>query len=287
MFLSANEQVSVDDLLHGIVTLSGNDACVVLAEGVSGTEPAFAELMNRNARKLGLTRSHFGNSMGWPDGGVTHVSARDLASLAEATIRDFPDLYKRFYTRTEMTWGTTMGGKDISQANRNPLLGRIEGADGLKTGHTEEAGFGFTGSAVQNGRRLVMVVAGLSSFNKRISESVRFMEWGLNSWRSVKVAPKGKQLGTAKVQLGDATSVGLLAPSDLAVTVPAGLGSEMKLAIAYNGPVKAPFKRGQHIADLVVRVPDMPEQRIPLAAAADVGAAGFFDRVGAGFRHIF
>jgi len=287
MFLAVNEQVSVNDLLEGIITLSGNDACAVLAEGISGTEPAFTDLMNRNAKKLGLTNSHFGNSMGWPDGGVTHVSARDLAKLAEATIRDFPDLYKRFYARTNMTWGKTMAGHDISQDNRNPLLGRVEGADGLKTGHTEEAGFGFTGSAQQDGRRVVMVLTGLTSFNQRISESVSFMNWGMHAWRLVKVAPKGKQLGTAKVQLGNAASVGLVAPQDLAVTVPAGLGSEMKLAIAYDGPIKAPFKAGQHIADLVVRVPDMPEQRIPLAAAADVGAAGFFDRVGAGFRHLF
>src|SRR5579871_4971269 len=237
MFLSVNEQVSVNDLLEGIITLSGNDACAVLAEGISGTEPAFTDLMNRNAKKLGLTNSHFGNSMGWPDGGVTHVTARDLATLAEATIRDFPDLYKRFYARPNMTWGRTMGGHDISQDNRNPLLGRVEGADGLKTGHTEEAGFGFTGSAQQGGRRVVMVLAGLTSFNQRISESVSFMNWGLHAWRLVNVAPKGKQLGTAKVQLGDATSVGLVAPNDLAVTVPAGLGREMKLAVAYDGPI--------------------------------------------------
>ncbi len=287
MFLSVNEQVSVNDLLEGIITLSGNDACAVLAEGISGTEPAFTDLMNRNAQKLGLTNSHFGNSQGWPDGGVTHVTARDLATLAEATIRDFPDLYKRFYGRPNMTWGKTMGGNDISQDNRNPLLGRVEGADGLKTGHTEEAGYGVTGSAQQEGRRVVMVLAGLNSFNQRISESVSFMNWGMHAWRLVKIAPKGKQLGTAKVQLGDATSVGLVAPQDLAVTVPAGLGSDLKYAIAYEGPIKAPFKAGQHIADLVVRTPDMPEQRIPLAAAADVGAAGFFDRVGAGFRHLF
>ncbi len=286
MFLTVNEQVSVNDLLEGIITLSGNDACAVLAEGISGTEPAFTDLMNRNAKKLGLTNSHFGNSMGWPDGGVTHVTARDLATLATATIRDFPDLYKRFYARPNMTWGKTMGGNDISQDNRNPLLGKVEGADGLKTGHTEEAGYGFTGSAQQEGRRVVMVLAGLDSKAARASESISFMNWGLHAWRLVRLAPKGKQLGTAKVQLGNAGSVGLVAPRDLAMTVPAGLGSEMKFSIAYNGPIKAPFKAGEHIADLVVRIPDMPEQRIPLSAAADVGAAGFFDRVAAGFHHL-
>jgi D-alanyl-D-alanine carboxypeptidase (penicillin-binding protein 5/6) len=287
MFLSANEQVSVNDLLEGIITLSGNDACAVLAEGISGTEPAFTDLMNHNAEKLGLTKSHFGNSMGWPDAGVTHVTARDLATLATATIRDFPDLYKRYYGRPQLTWGKTMGGSDITQANRNPLLGRVEGADGLKTGHTDEAGYGFTGSAQQDGRRVVMVLAGLPSFNQRISESVSFMNWGLHAWRLVRIAPKGKQLASAKVQLGNADSIGLVAPKDLAVTVPAGLGSEMKVSVAYNGPIKAPFRAGQHIADLVVRVPGMPAQSIPLVAAADVGAAGFFDRVGAGFHHLF
>ena len=286
MFLSVNEEVSVNDLLEGIITLSGNDACAVLAEGISGTEPAFTDLMNHNAQKLGLTRSHFGNSMGWPDGGVTHTTARDLATLAIATIREFPDLYKRYYSRTEMTHGKTMGGNDINQANRNPLLGRVEGADGLKTGHTDEAGYGFTGSAQQDGRRVVMVLAGLDTFNHRISESVSFMNWGLHAWRLLKVAPKGKQLATARVQLGNANSVGLVAPQDLAVTLPAGMGSEMKLSVAYNGPIKAPFKAGEHIADLVVRVPGMPAQSIPLAAAADVGAAGFFDRVAAGFHHL-
>jgi D-alanyl-D-alanine carboxypeptidase (penicillin-binding protein 5/6) len=180
-----------------------------------------------------------------------------------------------------------MGGSDITQANRNPLLGRVEGADGLKTGHTDEAGYGFTGSAQQDGRRVVMVLAGLPSFNQRISESVSFMNWGLHAWRLVRIAPKGKQLASAKVQLGNADSIGLVAPKDLAVTVPAGLGSEMKVSVAYNGPIKAPFRAGQHIADLVVRVPGMPAQSIPLVAAADVGAAGFFDRVGAGFHHLF
>jgi hypothetical protein len=161
MFLSTGENVSVENLLKGIVTLSGNDACVVLAEGISGTEQTFTDRMNQQAKKIGLNNSHFGTSNGWPDNGVTYVTARDLAHLASATIRDFPDLYKRFYSLRSFTWGKTLGaGADITQANRDPLLGRVAGADGLKTGHTDEAGYGFTGSAEQNGRRLVMVVAG-------------------------------------------------------------------------------------------------------------------------------
>ncbi len=171
MFLSVNEQVSVENLLHGIVTLSGNDASVVLAECIAGTEQAFAGQMNALAQKLGLKNSHFGNSNGWPDEGVTYVTARDLATLARATVERHPDLYRKFYSQTSFTWGKTLGaGQDITQQNRNPLLGKVQGADGLKTGHTEEAGYGFTGSANQNGRRLIEVVAGLDSWNARVQE---------------------------------------------------------------------------------------------------------------------
>jgi D-alanyl-D-alanine carboxypeptidase (penicillin-binding protein 5/6) len=288
MFLSPGEQVSVANLLHGIVTLSGNDACVVLAEGISGTEPAFVALMNQDAKKIGLANSRFGNSNGWPDAGVTYVTARDLATLAEATVRDHPQLYKTFYSQREFTWGKTLGaGTDITQANRDPLLGRVEGADGLKTGHTDEAGYGFTGSAQQGNRRLVMVVAGLTSFNQRISESVSFMNWGFHAWKSTPLVAKGRRVQTAEVQLGDKSEVGLVAPQDLAVTVPSGLGSEVKVRVVYAGPIRAPIAAGQHIADLVVATPDMPLQRLPLVADSAVGKAGFFGRVGAGFRWLF
>ena len=183
MFLSVNEQVSVENLLHGIVTLSGNDASVVLAECIAGTEQAFAGQMNALGKQLGLKNSNFGNSNGWPDEGVTYVTARDLATLAKASVERHPKLYKQFYGQPSFTWGKTMGaGAAITQGNRNPILGKVAGADGLKTGHTEEAGYGFTGSAEQNGRRLVMVVAGLDSFNNRIVESTRLMEWGFNAW---------------------------------------------------------------------------------------------------------
>lgn len=287
MFLSPGEQVSVANLLLGIITLSGNDACVVLAEHISGTEPAFVALMNRRAQELGLKNSHFGTSNGWPDGGVTYVTARDLATLASATIQNFPTLYKQFYSRTNFTWGKTLGtGADITQANRDPLLGRVAGADGLKTGHTEESGYSFTGSAEQNGRRLVMVLSGLTSFNQRIEQSVSFMNWGLHAWQSKPLFPKGKQVATAPVQLGNARMVGLVAPRDLAVTLPAGMGSDMKVSVSYDGPVKAPFKAGTHVADLIVRTPDGPPQVMPLVAATDVGEAGFFDRVWAGLRRL-
>ena len=276
MFLSPGEQVSVRDLLFGIVTLSGNDACVVLAEGISGTEPAFVALMNRMRDKLGMKGSNFGTSNGWPDNGVTHVTARDLATLAEATIRDFPDLYKTFYSRREFTWGKTMGGADITQANRDPLLGNVEGADGLKTGHTDEAGYGFTGSAEQNGRRLVMVIAGLDSMAARREQSIALMNWGFHAWKAKPLFKQGQKVDVAPVQVGAENEIALVAPRDLAVTVPAGLGGEMKVSVAYDGPIKAPIKQGQHIADLIVRTPDTPPQMMPLVAEKDVPEAGFF-----------
>jgi len=287
MFLSAGEQVSVANLLYGIVTLSGNDACVVLAEHISGTEQSFAERMNRVAAQIGLKNSHFGNSNGWPDSGVTYVTARDLATLAEQTITNYPQLYKQFYSRRDFTWGKTMGGNAITQANRDPLLGRVAGADGLKTGHTDEAGYGFTGSAEQNGRRLVMVMAGLTSFNQRADESVNFMNWGFRAWQAKPVAAKGKQVGTAQVQMGDASEVALVAGQDLKVTIPAGLAPELSAKVVYQGPIKAPIKAGQHVADLVVTSPDVPAQRLPLVAAADVGEAGFFGRAWAGLTSFF
>lgn len=285
MFLSPGEQVSVANLLFGIVTLSGNDACVVLAEQISGTEQAFVALMNRRAKEMGLANSNFGNSNGWPDEGVTYVTARDLATLAEKTIDEHPKLYKTFYSRPSFTWGKTMGsGQEITQANRDPLLGRVAGADGLKTGHTEEAGYGFTGSAEQNGRRLVMVMSGLTSFNQRIEQSVSFMNWGFRAWQAKPVVGKGKKVQTAEVQLGDEREVGLVAPKDLTVTIPAGLGSDLKTKVVYAGPIKAPFKKGDHIADIVVTGPDMAPQKLPLVADRDVGKAGFFDRILAGLR---
>lgn len=288
MFLSPGEQVSIANLLFGIVTLSGNDACVVLAEHISGTEQAFVALMNRRAKEMGLNNSHFGTSNGWPDGGVTYVTARDLATLAEKTIEEHPKLYKTFYSRPSFTWGKTMGsGEAITQANRDPLLGRVAGADGLKTGHTEEAGYGFTGSAEQNGRRLVMVLSGLTSFNQRVDQSVTFMNWGFRAWQAKPLVAKGRKVQTAEVQLGDAREVGLVAPKDLTVTVPAGLGADLKTKVVYQGPVKAPFKKGDHIADLVVTGPDMVPQKLPLVADSDVGEAGFFGRMMAGLRWLF
>lgn len=289
MFLSPGEQVSVRNLLHGIVTLSGNDASVVLAECIAGTEPAYVARMNAEAKRLGMTNTNYGNTTGWPDEGVTYTTARDLARLAEATIQETPELYKEFYGQESFTWGRTMGGgQPITQSNRNPLLGKVQGADGLKTGHTEEAGYCFTGSAEQDGRRLVMVLAGLPSWNSRVDESVRFMNWGFRSWKSQPLFKRGTRIAQAKVQLGDAGEIGLVAPRDLAVTLPAGIASgNINVKVVYDGPIKAPIKAGQHIANLVVTTGDTEPQQMPLVAEKAVGEAGFFDRVWAGLASFF
>jgi D-alanyl-D-alanine carboxypeptidase (penicillin-binding protein 5/6) len=289
MFLSPNEQVSVENLLKGIVTLSGNDASVVLAECISGTEQAFTQQMNALGKKIGLTSSHFGTANGWPDNGVTYVSARDLATLARYEIENHHKLYKQFYSLPSFTWGKTLGSnKDITQANRNPILGVVPGADGLKTGHTDEAGYGFTGSAEQNGRRLIEVVAGLDSWNARVSESKRLMEWGFGAWQAKPLFQAGAKVGTAGVQLGSSSEVTLVAPRNLAVTVPAGLvaGGATTMKVRYQGPIAAPIKKGDHVADLVITTTDTPPQVVPLVAGEDIGQAGFFGRVWLGLKQL-
>ncbi len=280
MFLGVGDQVSVRELLHGIVTLSGNDACVVLAEGIAGTEPAFVELMNKRAKELGMSNSRFGNSNGWPDEGVTVVTARDLAKLGSATVNNFPKLYDAFYGQDAFEWN------GITQSNRNPLMGKVAGADGLKTGHTEEAGYGFTGSAEQKGRRLVSVLAGLDSYRGRIDESVKFMNWGFNAWEPKKLFDKGTKVQTAEVQLGDSSSVSLVAPKDLFATIPKASDGQISMKVTYRGPIKAPIAKGQPIATLVVTTTDAGKQSVPLVAGEDVGEAGFFDRVWAGLKSL-
>ncbi|WP_417610446.1 D-alanyl-D-alanine carboxypeptidase family protein [Parasphingorhabdus sp.] len=280
MFLGVGDQVSVRELLHGIVTLSGNDACVVLAEGIAGTEPAFVQLMNKRAKELGMSKSRFGNSNGWPDEGVTVVTARDLAKLASATVNNFPKLYEAFYGQDAFEWN------GITQSNRNPLMGKVAGADGLKTGHTEEAGYGFTGSAEQKGRRLVSVLAGLDSYGGRIAESVKFMNWGFKAWEPKKLFDKGTRIQNAEVQLGDSSTVSLVAPKDLFATIPKASDGNISMKVTYNGPIKAPIAKGQPIATLVVTTADAGRQMVPLVAGEDVGEAGFFDRVWAGLKSL-
>jgi len=288
MFLAANEQVSVENLLKGIVTLSGNDASVVLAECIAGTEPAFTDQMNALAHKLGMNNSHFGTANGWPDEGATYVTARDLATLAKATIEHHPKLYKEFYGLPNFTWGQTMGGNAITQENRNPILGHVPGADGLKTGHTDEAGYGFTGSAEQNGRRLIEVLAGMKSWNERVQQSTRLIQWGFNAWQDKPLFKQGAVVAKAEVQMGSSSEVPLVAPGDLAVTIPAGLSltRQMHVKVQYDGPIKAPIKKGDEIAQLVVTTGDTAPQVVPLVAGEDVGEAGFFGRAWIGLKSL-
>ncbi len=244
--------------------------------------------MNELARRIGLNNSHFGTANGWPDEGRTYVSARDLATLARYEIENHFALYKKFYSQPSFTWGKTLGsGQDITQANRNPILGHVPGADGLKTGHTDEAGYGFTGSADQNGRRLIEVVAGLPSWNARVEESTRLIQWGFNAWTAKPLFQAGAKVGSAKVQLGSASEVTLVAPRNLAVTVPSGLASgATAMKIRYQGPIAAPIAKGDHIADLVITTPDTGEQVVPLVAGEDVGKAGFFGRIWLGLKSL-
>lgn len=286
MFLGVNDQPTIKDLLHGVITLSGNDASVVLSEAIAGTEENFADLMTKTAKRIGMKNSRFGNSTGWPDEGKTMVTARDLGTLGKRLSDDFPKLYKDFFGLTEFTWGKTNSGDPITQPNRNPLLGKIAGADGLKTGHTEEAGFGFTGSAEQEGRRIISVLAGLNSYGGRSSESVKFMNWGFNAWETKALFKKGAKVQSAEVQLGNSSSVDLIAPKDLFATLPKGSDSKLSMKVRYNGPIKAPIAKDQQIATLIVSTGDAGTQSMPLVAAEAIDEAGFFGRAWAGLKSL-
>ncbi len=281
MFLSPNEQVSVENLLHGTITLSGNDAAITLAEGIAGSEAAFVARMNVMAKKLGMKDSRFGTPNGWPDEGRTLTTARDLALLGARSVNDYPTLYHKFYGQNEFRWG------NVTQADRNPILGKIKGADGLKTGHTDEAGYCFTGTAEQAGRRIMMVVAGLDSFNSRITESTHFMQWGFDAWSSKPVFKKGAFIANVPVQLGSESRIDLMAPRNLAVTIPANETMNYTAFVRYNGPIKAPFKKGDAVAELVIKLSDGTEQVTPLLATASVNKAGFFGRAWNGLKSIF
>ena len=277
MFLGNMSQTTVADLLEGIVTVSANDGCVVLAEGVAGSVPAFTAMMNAEAKKLGLRNTHYNTPNGWMDEGQTWVSAADLAKLSMALITRHPALYKRFYGHHQ----ATLGG--ITQANHNPLYGHTEGADGVKTGFTNEAGYGLVGTAVRDGRRLMMVVGGYDRPNDRAEQSRALLEWGFAAWTSQRLYRAGAHLGEAAVQGGGARSVGLVAPHDLALTLPAGASGKPSLAIRYKGPVRAPIAKGQPIATLVVRVAGQPDEALPLVAADEVAKGGVLARLRDGF----
>lgn len=278
MFLKPNEQVSVADLLHGVATLSGNDAAVILAEGIAGKEAAFIDQMNATAERLGMRNSHFATSNGWPDNGRTFTTAHDLALLGKRTVHDFPDLYRQFYGFRAFRWN------GVRQPNRNPVLGRIVGADGIKTGHTNEAGYCFTGTAQQKGRRLMMVIAGLPSNTARVEESVKLLNWGFDAWRSRPLYKAHSKVATLPVQLGRETRVGVLAPHSLALALPARGAPRYRLFVRYSGPVKAPFNKGVELAQLVAKFENGHEQTMPLVAANAVRKANFFGRAWSGAK---
>jgi D-alanyl-D-alanine carboxypeptidase (penicillin-binding protein 5/6) len=278
MFLNTLDRPTVEDLLRGVIVLSGNDSSVVLAEALSpdGTEAGFAELMNERALEIGLTESHFVNSTGWPADGHL-MSMRDLGLLAERIIEDFPELYEMF-AEEEFAYD---GRAPANTQNRNPILGVVEGADGLKTGHTEEAGYGFVGSAEQDGRRVIFVVTGLPSMAARRTESERILNWAFRQFALRDAAEAGTRIGEAEVWMGSSPRVGLTVPEDLRVLVP--LTGTVEARIAYEGPVEAPITAGQEIASLVLEREGMPEMRLPLVAEADVPRGGFVPRVTTAF----
>lgn len=262
MFVPLNESVRVEDLLHGVVVQSGNDACIVLAEGVSGTEAAFVEEMNKKAKELGMTGSHFVNSTGWPDDGHL-MTAKDLAILANRIINDFPEYYPN-YSVPEFTYN------NIKQYNRNRLLGNDIGVDGLKTGHTEVAGYGITLSAKQGDRRLILVINGLESDNARVKEGDLLLRYGFREYQNKNVVSAGKVIAKANVWLGAQKQVGLAAAKDVKITLPAGSNAEVSYMLRYKGPLAAPIKKGDQVAELEVSWPEGMPQTVPLVATEDV-----------------
>lgn len=278
MFVDLGAKVKVEDLIQGIVVQSGNDACIVVAEGLGGTEEAFAEKMNQKAKEIGLEHSTFKNATGWPD--PEHLmTARDLSILARRTIADFPQYY-HYYGEIDFTY------HGIKQGNRNPLLYKDLGADGLKTGHTDEGGFGLTGSAKRGDRRLIMVLNGLPTMKSRFEESERVMEWGFREFDNYTVFKKDAAVSEAEVWLGDQAMVPLVTESDLKVTLPKKSRHGMKVTVKYDGPIPAPIAKGTKLAKLVIDAPEMPPMEIPLVAGADVGKLGFSGRVVAALKHV-
>ena len=276
MFIAEGEVVSVENLIRGVVVQSGNDAAVALAEALSGTESAFAELMNQRAAELGLENSHFANATGWPDP-EHRMSVRDLATLAELIITRFPDMYE-YFAEEEMTWA------DIKQQNRNPLLGLGIGADGLKTGHTENAGYGLVASAERNGRRVIVVVAGLESSGQRSQEAERLINWAFRAFDTRTLFKAGEPLGSADVWLGAKSAVPVAPVRDVIVTAPYGQLGEAQVALVYDGPVAAPIAAGQRIGHIEIRIPDLPVTRVPVEAVEPVGEGGLLARMqGAGW----
>lgn len=282
MFLDETDRPTVESLIKGIIVQSGNDACIVVAEGLAGTEDAFARQMNTMAPQIGLTNSTFANSSGWPD--PTHrMSMKDLGTLATHLITEFPEYYK-YFALEEYDFD---GRSPSNRFNRNPVLGLGLGADGLKTGHTEEAGYGLVGSAVQGDRRIVFVFTGLQSQADRRQEAEAMINWGFRQFVEKSLAKAGDVVMEIPVWLGDHQRLNAVAESDIELLVPAIGGDTVETRVEYRRPLEAPIAAGQEVAELVVIAADMPEKRIPLVADRDVIRGGFLPRIRASAYVLF
>ncbi len=281
MFLQEGERVSVEELLRGIIVLSGNDACVVIAEALSGTEARFARDMTMRAQQLGMTNSTFMNSNGWPKPGH-RMSMRDLGLLANRLITDFPQFYPMFAER-EFLFDPN---ESSNRFNRNPLLALNIGADGLKTGHTQEAGYGLVGSAKQGERRVSFVISGLDSTAARARESEAIVNWAFRQFSQKTLGTAGTRLADAPVSMGAAPSVGLELAQDLTALMPISVNTTLEGEIIYAGPFRAPVAKGDPLAELVIARDDLPELRVPLVASETVAAGGFLVKVSAAARHL-
>ncbi len=281
MFLNETDRPTVDELIHGMIVNSGNDACVVVAEGLAGSEEAFAAQMTERGRALGLENSTFANSSGWPDP-KQRMSMKDLGLIGLRLIEEFPQYYPVF-AQTEFNY------KDRAPANannRNPLLKLGIGADGLKTGHTTEAGYGLVGSVKQGDRRIVFAISGLTSEIERAEEAERIATWAFRQFALKTVAKSGVRMAEAVVFMGDTASVGLVPAEDVRLLVPAMVQDGLQAEVVYSGPLTAPIAKGAQVAELVISVPGLPEHRIPLVADADVGRGGFITRITTAARHL-
>lgn len=276
MFLEINSTVSVRDLLRGAIIVSANDACIVLAEGMFGSEEAFVAEMNRRAQALGLQSARFRNSTGLPD--PDHViSSADLARLARHLINAYPEIY-RIYSERDFTYNRR------TQQNRNPLLGAFAGADGVKTGHTDASGYGLIGSALLNGQRRIVVFNGMRTMAERRSEGLRLMRAAFHDFSISRLAAAGEQVGEAQVWLGSRRAVPLVAQSDIIIGGPRGVQTGLSARIVYDGPLRPPLREGDVVARLVVEGPGFETQEFPLAAGRRIGRANWFSRAWEGLR---
>ncbi len=284
MFVPLGGRVKVEDLIRGIVIQSGNDACIVVAEGLAGSEEAFAEQMTKRARELGLTTTVFKNASGWPH--PEHVTtARELAIIAKHTIEGFPEYYK-YYSEINYTFN------GIKQGNRNPLLYKQTGADGLKTGHTEAGGYGLTASVKRGDRRIIMVVNGImvpnsaAGLRARAQETEGLIEWAFREFENYSLFKAGEPVQSAGVWLGDAKSVPLVAGDDMVVTLPRKARQGMKVTAVYQEPIAAPIQKGQQVGKLVIAAPGVPNRELPLIAGTSVGQLGPAGRITAAVSYL-